>query len=224
MVRERSHRCSSRILSRRVLVLGSKDQRSYHRFCVCHPPDSVTYRYSRTNQYIYNQSTNTTSRWLSRTTMIQRQPLVLQHRSSLHPMIHPRCSIVAAVVVVMIQTLWIITAKSTFTAAFHIQDGSRHRIPIGRTTMNREDTSWTIAWLMDRRPAPKSIVNRVRFGYSLLEMVKNRVGLEQKRESATPTGANDEFVIRMGGSIASVDWAVVTIRCCCCCCCCTWHP
>ena len=145
-----------------------------------------------------HQSTNTTSRWLSRTTMIPRQPLALQHRSSLHPMIHPRCSIVAAVVVVMIQTLWIITAKSTFTAAFHIQDGSRHRIPIGRTTMNREDTSWTIAWLMDRRPAPKSIVNRVRFGYSLLEMVKNRVGLEQKRESATPTGANDEFVIRMG--------------------------
>ena len=196
MVRERSHRCPSRILSRRVLGSGIQRSKIVSSFlCLS------SARFSDVPVFPYqsiHQSTNTTSRWLSRTTMIPRQPLALQHRSSLHPMIHPRCSIVAAVVVVMIQTLWIITAKSTFTAAFHIQDGSRHRIPIGRTTMNREDTSWTIAWSMDRRPAPKSIVNRVRFGYSLLEMVKNRVGLEQKRESATPTGANDEFVIRMG--------------------------
>ena len=58
--------------------------------------------------------------------------------------------------------------------------------------MNGQDLSFTTESSLSRRIAlPKSSREDLNLA---LTMVKTRVGLEQRQESATPTGANDASV------------------------------
>jgi hypothetical protein len=75
------------------------------------------------------------------------------------------------------------------TTAFHVPY-VMNRIPTRGNYINREVTgtaSTTISFIDGQRTHPISCGRRER----ALSMVKTRVGLEQRQESATPTGANN---------------------------------
>ena len=125
--------------------------------------------------------------------MIPRQPLALQSRSSSHHMISLRYGIL--VVTVLIHALWTIKSKTgpaiiATTTAFHLND-SACKYPIRRNFDHRMDTAFmtTTSTIIRQSMRPNSI--RANDHIFSLNMAKNRVGLEQKRETATPTGAND---------------------------------
>jgi hypothetical protein len=121
--------------------------------------------------------------------MILRQKLALQNRSS-HPMMYLRY---CALVVALIHAVFIMQKATPTTTAFHIHD-STYRRPIRRNFVHRPDTSFmTVSSMARPIMLPKSILSKDHI-FSL-NLAKNRVGLEQKRESATPTGANDSIIV-----------------------------
>ena len=136
--------------------------------------------------------------------MILRQQLALQNRSS-HPMMYLRyCALVVALIHAVL-----ITKATPTTTAFHLHD-STYRRPIRRNFVHRPNTSLMIASSMARQiMLPKSILTKDHI-FSL-NMAKNRAGLEQKRESATPTGANDSIIVFI--YCLSIIWGVIMLRC-----------
>ena len=160
-----------------------------------------SYKYNVTTTtvctYIYciDWSMRAVPHWSEHRTMIPRQPLAPRNRCS-----HPEMTCQRPyyywilVQVALIPALWIIQASTSTTTAFQLNDYN-YKTPTRRTFNIRSDTSLTTASPVVRRiiPLPKSTMAKVH-PFSLY-MVKNRVGLEQKRESATPTGANDSIIV-----------------------------
>ena len=119
---------------------------------------------------------------LTKLKMIRRQKMAVQVRSSQRLSCH-RYWIAAL--------LFTLEAAAT-TSAFQVQDAT-NRSPIRRTSVNGEDIYLTTLSSALNRRTILPIASK-KDHYVSLNMVKTRIGLEQRQESATPTGANDPII------------------------------
>ena len=118
---------------------------------------------------------------LTKLKMIRRQQMAVQVRSSQRMSCHRYW--IAALLFIL---------EATTASAFQVQDGT-NRSPIRRTSVNGEDIDLTtLSSALSRRTILQIPSKKDHF--VSLNMVKTRIGLEQRQESATPTGANDPII------------------------------